>query len=284
MLWHGTQRSPLGAGRGRGGACRRLAPGSETACAISALFHCDPSWCSSNTSSPSALNRARVRASRIVILPVASACVSLPAQREAGDGWGVARAPCSARRSWPRGIHKPALRQTRGRPRSPNTLKRQRLWRALAEGRDVAAGRRCLCKRRRRRSTRCCRDSSEPLTRSATPASTPPAGEAGAASCRWRPAGPAPLFRSFRLCAWRVGVVCAPSLALCEWINVRTPTTRGASSLEFLIWTALLHERLEVLGPPELCAAAGALAGRVKRGGSHWCRDRRRRKPLRSSF
>ena len=55
----------------------------------------------------------------------------------------------------------PVWRQCGSRSRSPNNLKQQWLRRALAEGRDVAAGGRCLCKRRRRRSTRTRRDSSK---------------------------------------------------------------------------------------------------------------------------
>jgi predicted DNA-binding transcriptional regulator YafY len=40
-------------------------------------------------------------------------------------------------------------------------------------------------------------------------------------------------------------------------------TTRGAWSREFLVWMALLEEPMEVLSPPELIAAAGALATRL---------------------
>jgi predicted DNA-binding transcriptional regulator YafY len=41
-------------------------------------------------------------------------------------------------------------------------------------------------------------------------------------------------------------------------------TTRGAWSREFLVWMALLEEPMEVLGPPELIAAAGTLATRLR--------------------
>lgn len=40
-------------------------------------------------------------------------------------------------------------------------------------------------------------------------------------------------------------------------------TTRGAWSRYFLVWMTLLDEPIEILGPPELIAAAGALAGRL---------------------
>lgn len=40
-------------------------------------------------------------------------------------------------------------------------------------------------------------------------------------------------------------------------------TTRGGWSRPFLVWMSLLDEPIEVLGPPELIAAAGALAGRL---------------------
>jgi predicted DNA-binding transcriptional regulator YafY len=40
-------------------------------------------------------------------------------------------------------------------------------------------------------------------------------------------------------------------------------TTRGPWSRHFLVWMALLDERLEVIGPPELLAATQALAGRL---------------------
>jgi len=42
-----------------------------------------------------------------------------------------------------------------------------------------------------------------------------------------------------------------------------TVTTRGPWSRQFLVWMAMLDEPMEVLGPPELLAAAGALAGRL---------------------
>jgi predicted DNA-binding transcriptional regulator YafY len=40
-------------------------------------------------------------------------------------------------------------------------------------------------------------------------------------------------------------------------------TTRGAWSREFLVWMALLEDRFEILGPPELTAMAGTLATRL---------------------
>ncbi|HWE08264.1 MAG TPA: YafY family protein [Solirubrobacteraceae bacterium] len=40
-------------------------------------------------------------------------------------------------------------------------------------------------------------------------------------------------------------------------------TTRGAWSREFLVWMALLEDRFEILGPPELAAMAGTLATRL---------------------
>jgi predicted DNA-binding transcriptional regulator YafY len=40
-------------------------------------------------------------------------------------------------------------------------------------------------------------------------------------------------------------------------------TTRGAWSRYFLVWMTLLNEPTEILGPPELIAAARALAGRL---------------------
>jgi predicted DNA-binding transcriptional regulator YafY len=44
-------------------------------------------------------------------------------------------------------------------------------------------------------------------------------------------------------------------------------TTRGPWSRHFLVWMALLDEPIEVLGPPELLEAAGALAGRLAAAG-----------------
>jgi hypothetical protein len=40
-------------------------------------------------------------------------------------------------------------------------------------------------------------------------------------------------------------------------------TTRGPWSRHFLVWMALLDESMEVLGPPELIAAASGLARRL---------------------
>lgn len=40
-------------------------------------------------------------------------------------------------------------------------------------------------------------------------------------------------------------------------------TTRGPWSLSFLIWTALLDQPMEVLGPPELAEATRALVARL---------------------
>jgi predicted DNA-binding transcriptional regulator YafY len=42
-----------------------------------------------------------------------------------------------------------------------------------------------------------------------------------------------------------------------------TVTTRGPWSRHFLIWMALLDEPMEIVGPPDLAAAAGALGGRL---------------------
>jgi hypothetical protein len=41
-------------------------------------------------------------------------------------------------------------------------------------------------------------------------------------------------------------------------------TTRGAWSRDFLVWMALLDEPMEVVGPPEMIAAAATLATRLR--------------------
>ena len=41
-------------------------------------------------------------------------------------------------------------------------------------------------------------------------------------------------------------------------------STRGPWSRHFLVWMALLDEPMEVLGPPELAAAARAMVGRLR--------------------
>jgi predicted DNA-binding transcriptional regulator YafY len=50
-------------------------------------------------------------------------------------------------------------------------------------------------------------------------------------------------------------------------------TTRGPWSRQFLVWMALLDEPLEVIGPPELLAAAQALAGRLAEASANAVND-----------